>query len=137
MAGWFARGRSSLVGRLLGPFLGQSRTIAGILVWIGLGVVLTILVLALLAPFIAPFDPNTKVASPELPPGGAFLMGTDRGGQDVLSRIIWGSRVPLAIIAVSTTISLALGLRLGLVLRVAGGELERSTVVVVHPRAAL
>src|SRR3989441_3243875 len=131
MAGWFARGRTSLVGRLIGTFLGQSRTIAGILVWIGLGVVLTILVLALLAPFIAPFDPNTKVASPELPPGGAFLMGTDRGGQDVLSRIIWGSRVPLAIIAVSTTISLALGLPLGLVSGFAGGRMDRGILLVM------
>jgi len=131
MAGWFARGRTSLVGRLIGTFLGQSRTIAGILVWIGLGVVLTILVLALLAPFIAPFDPNTKVASPELPPGGAFVMGTDRGGQDVLSRIIWGSRVPLAIIAVSTTISLALGLPLGLVSGFAGGRMDRGILLVM------
>src|SRR5437899_3821314 len=131
MAGWFARGRTSLVGRLLGTFLGQSRTIAGILVWIGLGVVLTILVLALLAPFIAPFDPNTKVASPELPPGGAFLMGTDRSGQDVLSRIIWGARVPLAIIAVATTMSLVIGLPIGLLSGFVGGRLDRILVLVM------
>src|SRR5207245_11503240 len=65
------------------------------------------------------------------PPGGAFLMGTDRGGQDVLSRISWGSRLPLAIIAVSTTISLALGLPLGLVSGFAGGRMDRGILLVM------
>ena len=131
MAGWFARGRTSLVGRLIGTFIGQSRTVAGILVWIGIAVVLAIIVMALFAPFLAPFDPNTKVANPEVPPGGPFVMGTDRGGQDVLSRIIWGSRVPLAIIAVATTISLALGLPLGLLSGFAGGRLDRTILLVM------
>src|SRR2546428_1416653 len=75
MAGWFARGRTSLVGRLLGTFIRQSRTVAGILVWIGLAVILAILVMGILAPFIAPFDPNTKVGATELPPGGPFEIG--------------------------------------------------------------
>jgi len=119
------------VGRLFGTFLRQSRSIAGVLVWIGIAVVLAIIVMALLAPFLAPFDPNTKVADPELPPGGPFVMGTDRGGQDVLSRIIWGSRVPLAIIAVATTISLALGLPLGLLSGFAGGRLDRAILLVM------
>ena len=131
MAGWFARGRTSLVGRLIGTFIGQSRTVAGILVWIGIAVVLAIIVMALFAPFLAPFDPNTKVANPEVPPGGPFVMGTDRGGQDVLSRIIWGSRVPLAIIAVATTISLAVGLPLGLLSGFAGGRLDRTILLVM------
>jgi len=131
VAGWFARGRTSLVGRLIGTFIGQSRTVAGILVWIGIAVVLAIIVMALFAPFLAPFDPNTKVANPEVPPGGPFVMGTDRGGQDVLSRIIWGSRVPLAIIAVATTISLAVGLPLGLLSGFAGGRLDRTILLVM------
>src|SRR3989441_10279152 len=98
MAGLFARGRTSLVGRLIGTFIGQSRTVAGVLVWIGIAVVLAILVLAVLAPFIAPFDPDTKVASPELAPGGPFLMGTDRAGHAVPSRFSCGSRGTLATI---------------------------------------
>ena len=58
-------------------------------------------------------------------------MGTDRGGQDVLSRIIWGARVPLAIVAVSTTISLAIGLPLGLLSGFAGGRLDRVILLVM------
>src|SRR6058998_2171652 len=131
MAGWFARGRISVVGRLMGSFLQKSRTIAGVIVWIGIAIVLAIILMAMLAPFIAPFDPNTKVANPETAPGGPFLMGTDRSGQDVLSRIIWGARVPLAIIAVATTMSLVIGLPIGLLSGFYGGALDRFLVLVM------
>src|SRR2546427_8292302 len=131
MAGWLARGRVSVVGRLLGSFLRESRTLAGIIVWIGIAIVLGIIVMAIFAPFISPFDPNTKVGNPETPPGGPFLMGTDRSGQDVLTRIIWGARVPLAIIAVATTLSLAIGLPMGLLSGFVGGRLDRILVLVM------
>ncbi len=131
MTTWFARGRTSMIGRLLGKFWRHSRTGAGLAVWAGLLIVLAILVMAIVAPWIAPFDPNTKVAAPETPPGGPFLMGTDRSGQDVLSRIIWGARVPLAIVAASTMLSLAIGLPLGLVSGYRGGRLDRVLVLVM------
>lgn len=131
MAGWLARGRISVVGRLVGSFIRESRTLAGIIVWIGIVIVLTILGLAILAPFVAPYDPNTKVAAPETPPGGPFLMGTDRSGQDVLSRIIWGARVPLMIIAVASTLSLVIGLPIGLLSGFVGGRLDRILVLVM------
>ena len=127
---WLARGRTSLVGRLLKTFIRQSRTIAGIFVWIGIAVVLAIIVLAIFAPFIAPFEPNTFVAAPETPPGGRFLMGIDRGGQDVWSRIVWGARVPLEIIALSTTISLVIGLPLGLFSGFVGGRIDRAILLI-------
>jgi len=115
----------------MGSFLQKSRTIAGVIVWIGIAIVLAIILMAMLAPFIAPFDPNTKVANPETAPGGPFLMGTDRSGQDVLSRIIWGARVPLAIIAVATTMSLVIGLPIGLLSGFVGGRLDRILVLVM------
>src|SRR5437667_9746647 len=108
MAGWSARGRTSLVGRLLGRFISQSKTFAGIIVWVGIGIVLTIVVLAIFAPFLAPFDPKTKVATEETPPGEPFLLGTDGYGQDVLSGTMWGARLPLAYVAVSTDIAAVL-----------------------------
>src|SRR5438552_1276808 len=117
MAVGTARGRTTILGRFVGRpagrlfahFLKESGTAAGVIVWIGIGIVLAIIVMAIFAPFLAPFDPNTKVADPETIPGGRFVMGVDRSGQDVLSRIIWGARIPLAIIAVAPTISLAIG----------------------------
>jgi peptide/nickel transport system permease protein len=134
-----ARGRTTILGRFVGRpagrlfahFLRESKSAAGIIVWIGIGIVLAIIFMAILAPFLAPFDPNTKVANPETPPGGAFVMGVDRSGQDVLSRIIWGARIPLAIIAVATTISLAIGLPMGLLSGFVGGRLDRILVLVM------
>jgi peptide/nickel transport system permease protein len=131
MADWLARGKTSVVGRLLGSFLRQSKSISGIVVWAGIAIVLWILIMAIFAPFIAPFDPNARVAEPETPPGGAFLMGTDRSGQDVWSRIIWGARIPLAIVAVATTLSLVIGLPIGLLSGFAGGRLDRVLVLVM------
>lgn len=129
MAVAFVRGRTSVVGRLLHTFRREARTKAGIIVWVGLGIVLGLVVLAALAPILAPFDPNAKVGEPLTPPGGPFLMGTDRSGQDVFSRILWGTRIPLAIVAVSTTISLAIGLPLGLLAGYAGGRTDRGLVL--------
>lgn len=131
MASWFARGKTSIVGRLVGSFLRQSKTLAGVVVWIGIAIIIGIVFVAVFAPFLAPFDPNTKVADPETPPGGPFIMGTDRSGQDVFSRILWGARVPLAIVAVATTISLAIGLPLGLISGFAGGRLDRVLLLVM------
>lgn len=131
MATWYARGRRSMAGRLFGTFWKHSKTGAGIAVWVGIVIVLAILVMAVFAPFLAPFDPNAKVASPETPPGGPFPMGTDRSGQDVLSRILWGARVPLAIVAVATTLSLVIGLPLGLLSGYKGGRLDRFLVLVM------
>lgn len=112
-------------------FWKQSRTRAGLVVWIGIGVILVIIALAALAPFLAPFDPNTKVAAPETPPGGPFLMGTDRSGFDVLSRILWGARIPLMIVAASTLMSIAIGLPLGLMSGYKGGRFDRAIVLVM------
>src|SRR5436309_9004319 len=100
MAGGDARGRATILGRFVGRpagrlfahFLRESRTAAGIIVWFGIGIVLAILVMAIFAPFLAQFDPSTQVADPQTPPGGRFVMGVVRLGQDVLSRKLWGVR---------------------------------------------
>lgn len=84
----------------------------------GAGLVFGIWLLAVLAPFIAPSDPNTiRGASTFVPPSRGFLLGTDELGRDVLSRVIWGSRVTLVVgigsVAVGTTIGSLLGLLSG------------------------
>ena len=84
--------------------------IAG-LVLVG-GVVLT----ALLAPWIAPYDPIAiDVRARFQPPSAAHWAGTDQLGRDLLSRIIWGARTALGIAVTSITLAGALGLVLGLV----------------------
>jgi peptide/nickel transport system permease protein len=52
--------------------------------------------LALAAPLIAPYDPIAQdLNATLLPPGGSHLLGTDNFGRDILSRIIWGTRIDL------------------------------------------
>lgn len=74
------------------------------LVWLGVGFVFALLVIAAAAPILAPLDPirqslRGRLASPTWngADGHAHLLGTDHLGRDVLSRVIWGSRVSLVI----------------------------------------
>ena len=54
------------------------------------------LALALAAPWVAPYDPIAQdLNATLLPPFGAHLLGTDNFGRDILSRIIWGTRIDL------------------------------------------
>src|SRR5262245_1430482 len=99
--GWLAE----TVGRLL-------RQPRGL---IGLGIVLLLIVLAIAAPLIAPFDPIAQPARRLLPPGAPYLLGTDEFGRDVFSRIIYGSRVSLQVGIISVGIALVLGGFLGLI----------------------
>ena len=88
---------------------------------IGLAIVLLNVVVALSAPILAPHDPlDQDVARRLLPPawlagGGAeHLLGTDQLGRDILSRIIYGSRISLLIGLLSVVLSLPVGVGLGL-----------------------
>src|SRR5882762_5464033 len=82
----------------------------------GLGLVAILALLALLAPWLAPGDPFRGDLSASLrPPSGAFLLGSDAQGRDVLSRVLYGARLSLAVGLISQSIALALGVTLGLV----------------------
>ena len=76
--------------------------------WVGmLGAFLVLfwVTVAILAPLLAPFDPNSSIqpfAKPGMEAikgGGTFWLGTDHIGRDILSRIIWGSRTVLILCA--------------------------------------
>jgi peptide/nickel transport system permease protein len=88
---------------------------------IPLAVIAVYVIVALAAPLIAPHDPNqTNLAARLLPPfsasGGArYLLGTDDLGRDVLSRVLYGARVSLAVAAVAVIASGAGGVALGLI----------------------
>jgi len=70
---------------------------------VGAVIALGWLVAAILAPYIAPHDPLAQIYPPAQSPSGAHLFGTDELGRDVLSRVIYGSRVsvPIALLLVS------------------------------------
>jgi peptide/nickel transport system permease protein len=87
---------------------------------IPLAVVVIYVIVALAAPLVAPHDPNqTNLATRLLPPfsagGGRYLLGTDDLGRDVLSRVIYGARVSLAVAAVAVILSGTGGVTLGLI----------------------
>jgi peptide/nickel transport system permease protein len=78
--------------------------------------ILAIVLLALLAPVVAPFDPEKADAAITLrSPSGAHLLGTDISGMDIFSRIIYSARIDLVIAVLGTGFSLLIGSPLGLV----------------------
>lgn len=88
----------------------------------GLAIVLVMSVLALLAPWIAPFDPAAlNLDQILMPPSSEHLLGTDELGRDVLSRLLYGARVSLWVGFVAVGISTAIGIVLGLASGYFGG----------------
>ena len=81
----------------------------------GLTVVVFFVLTAVLAPWLAPYDPlATSWSEVRGAPGAAHLFGSDELGRDVLSRIIWGARASILAGVVSVSISLALGVPIGM-----------------------
>ncbi len=86
------------------------------LLWLGLAIVGTVSLAAVLAPLLAPFDPSAiNVQAILEPPSATHWLGTDALGRDVLSRILYGGRVSLWVGFVAVGIATAIGLLLGLV----------------------
>jgi peptide/nickel transport system permease protein len=100
----------------------------------GAALLVLIIAIALFAPLISPQNPydlaQLDVLDGRLPPGSAsangatFWLGTDDQGRDMLSAIMYGLRISLAVGAISTTIALAIGLALGLAAAYFGGKTE-------------
>ena len=82
---------------------------------VGLLLVLFFIVLAAVAPWVAPHDPIAQPAERLLPPDGTYWLGADEFGRDILSRLIYGARVSLQVGVISVGIALLLGGALGLV----------------------
>jgi peptide/nickel transport system permease protein len=76
---------------------------------------LLIIVISILAPWLAPHDPMQLLPAQRLkPPSDQFLLGTDAYGRDLLSRVIYGGRISLLIGFGATIVSVAGGLVIGL-----------------------
>ena len=81
----------------------------------GFAFVVFFVLLALFAPWIAPYDPiGTSWSAVRAAPGAQYWFGADELGRDVLSRIIWGARASILAGVVSVSISLALGVPIGM-----------------------
>jgi ABC-type dipeptide/oligopeptide/nickel transport system permease subunit len=88
----------------------------------GLAVLTLMIVLALLAPLLSPYDPNRNSMLDALQdPSGAHLLGTDYLGRDVLTRILFGARLSLTIGLLAVVLGLAFGVPLGAISGFYGG----------------
>ncbi|MFQ5599544.1 MAG: ABC transporter permease [Candidatus Krumholzibacteriia bacterium] len=82
---------------------------------------------ALLAPLLAPYDPLTftSMATTRLqPPGGVHWLGTDQIGRDVLSRLLYGARISLAVGLVAVALAISIGTLVGLLAGYMGGWVD-------------
>ena len=105
------------IGAVARPRLGRIGSLfAGPVSVLGLAIVLLIVLCAVFAPLIAPYDPTQIAVTRKLqPPSLAHWFGTDQLGRDLLSRIVYGARTALSIAFLSTLLAGAVGLLLGMV----------------------
>ncbi len=93
---------------------------------VGLVLAVAMVVIAIAAPWIAPYDPNEQDVLLKLePPSAAHLFGTDAFGRDVLSRVIYGARISLFVGAFATLAGVVIGTIIGVVSGYLGGVVDR------------
>jgi peptide/nickel transport system permease protein len=99
-------------------FLGNPRVIGG------LGWLVIVVVVALFANVLAPRDPFSIVAAPFIRPSGAYWLGTDSLGRDVLAGLMHGARTTLLIAVFATLVAVAFGTLIGAVAGYYGGLID-------------
>lgn len=125
-----------MLSSLLSPF----RNTSGMARWIlltGLFITSIYVLVALLAPWIAPFDFNQQKPvdgvkfAKMAPPNGDHWFGTNDQFYDVLSRVMWGARTALKVVGLSVLVSVVFGVPLGVVSGFIGGWIDRILVFVM------
>jgi peptide/nickel transport system permease protein len=112
------------------PRVSESRRIFKVMfsrwvVIIGAVIILLLILTAIFAPLLTPYEPNKVNLEDSLQkPSSQHLLGTDKIGRDVLTRILYGSRIALLVGVVAVTASGALGMFLGLLAGYFGGWVE-------------
>ena len=92
---------------------------------VGLGIIVTLCLIAIFAPVLAPYSPYEQDLYRVLaPPSTMHWLGTDNLGRDLFSRILYGARVSLFVGTVCSTVSAALGIVIGLVSGFKGGVVD-------------
>lgn len=87
--------------------------------------ILGLIVAAIIAPYVAPFDPNTTdLSAVLLPADGTHLLGTDSAGRDILSRLLYGSQTTLLAAMIVIITSIAFGVPTGLIAGYYGGKFD-------------
>ena len=104
----------------------------------GLAVVLSLIVIALITPWIAPYDyqqQNLELGA--TPPSMAHWFGTDVFGRDLLTRVMYGGRVSLAVGMIATSVALLIGVTWGTIAGYVGGRTDIIMMRIVDALYAL
>jgi peptide/nickel transport system permease protein len=90
---------------------------------VGLGIVVVVALAAIFAPWVAPDDPNAQELRARFAAPGTqgYLLGADAFGRDILSRLIWGGRISLAVGLTASVLALGIGVPLGMISGYRGG----------------
>jgi len=126
--------RPSRLNRVTKPFRdvqGQSRW----LLWTGVALTLTFILVAIFAPLVAPYDFNQVGDAAgrfpkQAPPSAEHWFGTSVRAEDVFSRVVFGARTAVQVVALAVIVSMVVGVPLGLVSGYFGGWLDRVLVLI-------
>lgn len=92
---------------------------------IALAIIALLVLAALMAPWVAPYDPGeTDLVNRLQPPSAAHWLGTDHLGRDLLSRLIWGARASLGAVAAILALVLLIGGAVGITAGLVGGRVD-------------
>lgn len=93
---------------------------------LGLGIILALILIAIFADLLAPHSPviGNLATARLLPPSAEYWLGTDDQGRDILSRLIYGSRLTLYVVVLVAIIAAPIGLLVGTVSGYAGGWVD-------------
>jgi peptide/nickel transport system permease protein len=122
----FKAGRRAIRSRSIKPWYQNGTLMAGIVI-VGL-----LVLVAVFAPVLAPYDPIAQHLTDALaPPSPAHWLGTDKFGRDVLSRLIWGAQVDLRVGFLAVLIPFVIGSVLGAVAGYFGGWFDTVVMRIV------
>lgn len=98
---------------------------------VGIAIVGVFAAVAVLAPWLAPYDPRALSGDSYERPSAAHLLGTNDAGSDIFSRLVWGSRTSLIVVVCATALVLSIGLAVGLIAGLRGGFADTAAMRVV------
>ncbi len=115
--------RQAALGRVYGGWCSFARNR---LAMVGLGIVVALVLIAALAPWLAPYSPTVGDLGNDrlLPPSAAHWFGSDDQGRDILSRLMHGSRITLYVVTLVAVLAAPIGLLVGTVAGYAGGWVD-------------
>src|SRR5207247_2598409 len=136
----------TLIGIQVGAIIEGAFITETIFFWPGIGrlavqaiptgdypVVQGVVLISAFAPFVSPYDPvKVSITDSLIPPGANHLFGTDDLGRDVLSRVIWGSRISLSVGVISVSIGFIVGVSIGLAAGYLGGRFDLFIMRGIH-----